>query len=137
MSIAKNAYVLDQYHSDTFLDDSLCDHYYVEWIKNCCHGLADKVMVAEIQGKGVVGYISLNIGEDSATVGLAAVDERYRGLGCFTFLIGKTLHMLRIGGKNKLYYGTQLSNDPVLKTMGKFNGYVEYSNHVMHLMIKK
>ena len=133
MNIAKTAYVLDQYHSDTSLDNSLCDNYYAKWIKNCCDGYADKVLVASNNESGeVVGYMALKYKKDHATVILAAVKERYRGNGIFTFLLENTLSMLRIENVDKLYYGTQLANLPVLRAMGRFNGYIEYSMHVMH-----
>lgn len=130
--IAESAYILDQYHSDTALDDSLCDRYYAEWSKNCCEGFADKVFVAVLPNDRIVGYITLDYKKDCAIVGLAAVDEEYRGKGYFTFLIENTLKGI---GDKCLYYGTQLANTPVLKTMGRFGGVVEYSNHVMHLRL--
>lgn len=136
VSIARKAYYLDQYHSDTFLDNSLCDQYYAEWVKNSCNGFADKVMVAETPDAVIAGYITLNYKEEDVIVGLAAVDERYRGLGCFTKIISETLRLINQEGKRKLYYGTQLSNIPVLKTMGKFNGYVINSKYVMHHLIE-
>ena len=136
VNIAKTAYVLDQYHSDTALDNSLCDKYYSMWVKNCCKGLADNVMIAELAGN-VVGYITLNYREKDAVVGLAAVDEKHRGKGCFTSLIRNTLIMLGNQGREMLWYGTQLANIPVLKTMGRFKGHIEYGNHVMHRMIRK
>lgn len=135
VAIAKNAYKLDQYHSDTALNNDLCDMYYAKWIQNCCNGLADKVMVATDNNDLVEGYITFDFIDNKAVVGLAAVDKRYRGHGVFTYLIGSTLKMLRDLNIDYLYYGTQLNNKPVLRTMGHFCGAVEYSNYVMHLKL--
>ena len=135
ISIAKSAYILDQYHSDSRLDKSLCDKYYSEWIKNCCTGLADMVLVAVLPKNEVAGYLTLDIYKDKAVVGLAAVNERFRKKGIFTFLIDSTLRMLCEKKIKVLFYGTQLSNMPVLKTMGHFGGYIYYSKHIMHFML--
>lgn len=136
INIAKSAYVIDQYHSDSKLDNTLCDVYYSKWLENCCDGLAaDKVMVVVFPNNEVAGYITFNYQAETAVVGLVAVDERFRGRGIFTFLIDSTLRMLFEEKIKLLFYGTQLSNTPVLKTMGHFSGFIEYSNHVMHLML--
>lgn len=134
IKIAEMSYVLDQFHSDSNLDNSLCDKYYSEWMKNCCNGLADQVMIIELNNVAV-GYITLNYLSDGVYVGLAAVDEKYRGIGCFSNLINYTLKHLYNKRYDKLYYGTQLSNVPVLKTMGKFNGYIVSSNYILHKML--
>ena len=115
----------------------MCDQYYAKWAGNCCDGLADKVMVVSLSDHSVAGYLTLNYKGETATVGLAAVDERFRGQGCFTVLIEKTLRMLQAEGVFTLYYGTQLSNLPVLKVMGRFGGKVIDSNHVMHLLLQR
>lgn len=135
INIAKTSYAIDQYHSDLGLDNDLCDIYYSEWIKNCCDGLADKVMVAVLPNNKVIGYITLDYQENQAVVGLAAVQGCFRGRGFFTFLMDNTLRMLYKENIKWLFYGTQLSNIPVLKTMGHFGGFINYSNHVMHFMI--
>ena len=135
INIAKSAYVIDQYHSDSKLDNTLCDIYYSEWAKNCCEGLADKVLVAVVSDHKVVGYLTLNYRADTAVVGLAAVDRQFRGRGLFTFLLRNTLEMLCREKIQYLLYGTQLSNTPVLKAMGHLGGTIDHSNHVMHLML--
>ena len=135
MGIAKSAYVLDQYHCDTTLDNSLCDRYYADWVNNCCEGLSDKINVASALDGSICGYLTLKYDEGTATVILAAVQGDYRGKGIFTGLIGYTLRMLEREGKTELFYGTQLANIPVLKTMGRFGGFIKYSNHVLHLMV--
>lgn len=134
-SIARDAYSLDQFHSDEKLPNRLCDNYYVEWIKNSCMGLSDKVMVLSC-GDKIAGYITLNYKEDSsAIVGLAAIGKQFQQRGYFTFLIGQSLQMLYEEGIEYLFYGTQLANEPVLHVMSKYLGVPVFSNHVLHRMI--
>lgn len=134
-NIARDAYRLDQFHSDEKLPRHLCDKYYVEWINNSCDGFTDKVMVLS-QTDTIVGYITVNYREDSsAVVGLAAVGKQFQRRGYFTYLVGQTLQMLYREGIEYLFYGTQLANKPVLHVMSKYSGIPVFSNHVLHLMI--
>lgn len=134
-SIARDAYSLDQFHSDEKLPSQLCDDYYVEWIRNSCKGLADKVMVLSC-GDTIAGYITLKYREGGcASVGLAAVGKPFQQKGYFTFLIKQSLRMLYEEGIEYLYYGTQLANEPVLHVMSKYLGVPVSSNHVLHCMI--
>ncbi len=135
INIAKSAYEIDQYHSDVSLDNKLCDIYYSEWIKNCCEGFADRVLVAVSSNNEVAGYLTLDYKGDNAVAGLVAVDKKYHGNGIFTFMLNNTLKMLYEEDVKILFYGTQLSNTPVLKVMGHLGGYIDYSLHVMHLML--
>lgn len=132
--IAKSSYTLDQYHSDSSLDNALCDLYYAKWIENSCLGFADKVMVID-QNDSINGYITLKYDVDKAIAGLAAVRKEFRGKGIFTFMISSTLDMLYNENIKTMLYGTQITNVAVLKTIGHFGGTIEYSNHILHLMI--
>lgn len=133
--IARDAYSLDQFHSDEKLPSHLCDKYYVEWMNNSCDGFADKVMVLS-HTDTIAGYITINYKEEnSAAVGLAAVGKQFQRRGYFTYLIEQTLRMLYKEGIEYLFYGTQLANKPVLRIMSKYSAIPVFSNHVLHLMI--
>lgn len=145
MNISKDAFRLDQFHSNKLLPRDLCDKYYEQWAKNSCEGFADDVWVLSLKGKSIViGFITLKYKRSrlefandvqSAVVGLAAIDEDYQGRGLFTYMIKKTLEMLEDKKVCLLFYGTQLTNMPVLKTMGHFGGVLVESNHVLHIML--
>ena len=133
--IARDAYSLDQFHSDEKLPSHLCDKYYVEWMNNSCDGFADKVMVLS-HTDTIAGYITINYKEEnSAAVGLAAVGKQFQRRGYFTYLIEQTLRMLYEEGIEYLFYGTQLANKPVLRIMSKYSAIPVSSNHVLHRMI--
>lgn len=133
--IAREAYTLDQFHSDKVLPSYLCDKYYVEWMNNSCNGFADKVMVLS-RDTAIAGYITLNYESDySAVVGLAAIGKQFQHKGYFTYLIGETLKMLFEEGITRMMYGTQLVNRPVLHTMSRYSGIPIYSNHILHRIV--
>lgn len=139
MNIARNSFVLDQFHSDENLNDDMCDRYYEQWAKNSCKGFADEVNVLAID-EVVVGFITLDYysedsGESKAVVGLAAIKGDYQGRGLFNILIDETLRLVNSKGFTWLYYGTQLCNFPVLNTMALFGGHPIECKQVLHLTI--
>lgn len=134
LEIAKKAYTIDRFHSDPQLPDDRCDVYYEQWAKNLCEGLADKVFVIDTD-ENTSGYITLQYNDRTARVILAAIDSRYQGNGYFTAIMTDVIWYLSNDGFDCLFYGTQLGNIPVLRTVGRLNGIPKFSNHVLHKVI--
>lgn len=134
LEIAKSAYKIDRFHSDTSLPNDKCDNYYERWTRNLCEGLADKVFVIDTD-EYTSGFITLKYDGKAARVVLAAIDSRFQGNGYFTAIMTDVLHYLNNNGFDFLYYGTQLANIPVLRTVGRLNGVPKFSNHVLHKML--
>lgn len=134
-AIASMSFFLDQFHLDKDLDSQMCNRYYEQWAINSCNGFADDVFVLD-NGK-LIGFITVNYCVDNATVGLAAISPFFQGKGFFNLLISETICELRNNGINMLYYGTQLCNAPVHKTMGKFQGALISSAYVLHKKLCK
>ena len=130
-TISKKAFTNDRFHSDFFLPKERANQYYMKWSNNCCEGLSDKVYVLTMNDK-LIGYITLSFEEKNAIVGLAAITPEFRGKGMFSELIKHTIGELFDSGKERLFYGTQLSNSPVLSTMRGVDGRVFRCNHVLH-----
>lgn len=135
--IARMAFKIDRFHSDPFLPTEKSDMYYERWAENLCKGLADEIyVVIEQKNSSIVGFISINYKNTTATVGLAAIKPDYQGKGLFTYMISEVISSLKTKtGIEYLHYGTQLSNIPILRTMAKFGGVILYSNHVLHKMV--
>ena len=134
--IAKSSFKIDQYHLDGELDDALCNKYYEQWAVNSCNGFADDLYV--LDNGAVIAFITINhIRTDEASIGLAAISPSYQGNGLFGILMSKTLSTLYNQGRTKLYYGTQICNYPVLKTMAKLQGRLINSVYVLHKTIKE
>lgn len=137
MSIAREAFRIDQFHADPHLSSQKADRYYEQWAKNSCNGFADEVYVANDSfNERITGFITVNYSGRNATVGLAAIAPDYHGRGVFTFFLSELINILRKKEIETLYYGTQLANIAVLKTMAKFNGVPQGTKHIMHMMIK-
>lgn len=135
--IAKVSFKNDRFHSDPFLPTEKSDTYYEKWAENLCKGLADEIyVVIEQTTSDVVGFLSITYKETIATVGLASIKPEYQGNGLFTYMLSEIMKMQKVKPIIEyLYYGTQLSNIPVLRTMSKFNGFILSSNHVLHKML--
>lgn len=133
MLIAKTAFVLDQFHGNPMLPQEKSDLYYEQWAKNLCEGLADDMFVIEKKGD-VAGFLSVTYHESEATVGLAAIDPKHQKEGLFTSLLAGSIYDLQKRGYKSLYYGTQLANLPVLRTMRRFSGVPVFSKYVLHKM---
>lgn len=134
IKIAGYAFKIDQFHSNPFLDDGKCDNYYKQWAKNSCEGFADAVICLKKQDE-VISFLTLHYDNKDATVGLAAVDTVYQGNGFFKQMMVETIYWLFQKGFKKLYYGTQLSNLPVLRTLVSLGGKPEFSKYVLNLML--
>ena len=136
MRIARSAFKIDQFHSDSNLDSDKADTYYEQWAKNSCNGFADDVfLVEETESRQPAGFITINYSEEKATVGLAAIDSAFHGKGVFTFLIAELIRIVKEKNIKYISYGTQLANIAVLRTMAKFNGVPQNSKHILHKMI--
>lgn len=128
--IAKTSFFSDQFHLDKKLDDQLCDKYYEQWAINSCNGFADDVFV--LAKEKVMGFITVHYHGDNATIGLAAISPEFQGKGLFYLLIKETICALHNKRKKVLYYGTQIGNIPVHKTLAKFKGVLTSSVYVLH-----
>ena len=134
LRIAGSAYKIDRFHSDPYLPDDKCNYYYEQWAKNLCESLADKIFVIDTD-ENTRGYLSLKFDNNTARVILAAIDSAYQGNGYFTALMTDVIYYLETKGFEYLYYGTQLGNIPVLRTVGRLNGVPKFSRHVLHRML--
>ena len=132
-NIAKISFSIDQFHMDKDLDDQLCDKYYEQWAINSCNVFADDVCV--LDNGEVIGFITINYHMDNGTVGLAAISPIFRGQGYFNLLIEKTIRELKKKGINIIYYGTQLCNTTVHKTMAKFQAALIESAYILHIKL--
>ena len=134
-NIAKISFSIDQFHVDKDLDDQLCDKYYEQWAINSCNGLADDVFV--LDNGEIIGFITVSYQMNNGIVGLAAISPVFRGQGYFNLLIEKTIKELKNKGISMIYYGTQLCNTPVHKTMAKFQAALIESAYVLHIKLNK
>lgn len=78
-SIASESYVDSRYYFDEHFPRERCKAFYTEWIEKSCYGYADKVLVAELDGRPV-GYITCQLcSKHLGAIELVGVDRDARG----------------------------------------------------------
>lgn len=85
VGIARVSHRITRFYADPRLPDERCDDLYEAWIRNSYDGWAERVFVAEV-GIAVghtepAGYVTVHVDGDTSSIGLIAVDERWRGKG--------------------------------------------------------
>lgn len=89
--IARSAHRITRFYADHVLDDARCDDLYVEWITSSIAGKADIVLVAERDSQAV-GYVTVHLGNGTASIGLIAVAEAYRNRGIGVELVSSAVN---------------------------------------------
>jgi len=99
-----------RFYSDPLFDREACDALYAVWIERSCHGYADCVLVAELDGKAA-GYVTCSLGPaQTGSIGLIAVDAAVRGGGIGQKLLLSALHYFRDRGMMRATVVTQGRN---------------------------
>jgi dTDP-4-amino-4,6-dideoxy-D-galactose acyltransferase len=81
MALARVSHRNTRFHRDRHFDPARSDELYAVWIERSVRGeLADVVWVVDVDS-GARGYLTMSRDAASATIGLVAVDEAYRGRG--------------------------------------------------------
>lgn len=136
--IAHESFKIDRFHSDSSLDNELCDNYYEKWIENSFNGFADKVIVAEYKNEAI-GFTTGKIreGEKYGHLVLSAVSNKYRGLGVYTSMIHEGVRWIIENYPNLdgIIVGTQIENIPVQKAWIKLGFTVYNSTYVLQKKI--
>jgi dTDP-4-amino-4,6-dideoxy-D-galactose acyltransferase len=77
---------MTRFYADPRFADSRCDELYETWLRSSCEGWAAKVLMIG-DGLGPAGFVTVHDdGDDAASIGLIALDERIRGRGMGTNL---------------------------------------------------
>ena len=90
--IAGGSHTLSRFHFDRCIPSDLSQSFYQQWIENSCQGYADKVWVAEWDGR-LSGYITCHLPGNGAParIGLLGVDPGYHGHGLGKALVNQAL----------------------------------------------
>lgn len=122
MAIASQAFKLSHFHADPKFPRKKCDELYEKWVENCCRGLADEVLVANLNGMPVAfvtcrkerdasEFFKINIG----VIDLIAVSKKFQGHGIGHDLMISALEWFN---KNKIHIakiGAQSQNIPAIR----------------------
>lgn len=91
--IAGKSYGDSRYYFDQHYSRGICEKFYSDWIEKSYKGFADKVFVAEMEGKAV-GYITCDIENNrrNGRISLVGVDESAAGKGIGPSLVYSALN---------------------------------------------
>jgi len=122
MDIARCSLRNDHFHRDPRFPKRKCDELFSRWVYNCCHGLADKVLVATLKDEPV-GFIACKIAETEnvkhGTIDLIAVSPSYRHKGIGEALVEESVRVFVESGAKSVSVGTQANNIGAVRTYEK------------------
>lgn len=108
LSIQSGGY--SRFKRDPHFPDKLFEKLYQQWvIKSVTKEIAKDVLVYKVDNSEA-GMITIEIKKNTCTIGLLAVDERFRGKGIGTMLIQAACMRARELGYNELSVSTQKEN---------------------------
>ena len=114
-AIAREAFHLTRFYADPTLDDSRCDDLYAEWTRSLCAGGASVVLVAE-RDSVPVGYVTVNVDDDTSEIGLIAVAADWRGQGIGSELVRAAVDWASTHNASEMTVVTQGRNTGALRT---------------------
>jgi len=115
--IAGASFSIDRFHSDPAIGPAKADEVQRAWIENSCTGLADCVLVVEVDGE-LAGFTTLKLdrlaenklGIRMGVIELVAVLPRFRRRGLAHALSLASLHWFHRAGCQWAEVGTQVAN---------------------------
>ena len=111
--LAADSFLLSRFSVDPFFSTEQVRDFHREWVRNLCAGLAERVLVCDVDGE-LAGFIACAIRGDQGRIALIAAraDFRRRGLG--RSLVSAALHWFATVGARVVQVKTQAQNYPAL-----------------------
>jgi ribosomal protein S18 acetylase RimI-like enzyme len=131
--IARTAHRDSRFYADPNLPDARCDDLFAAWIVNsCCHGFADWVLVADIDGQPQ-GYVTGQLDDGGAgRIGLIAVSETFRGRGLGRALLDGAAERFSRDGAATILVATQARNRPAVGLYSRHGFVQRVLSHDLH-----
>lgn len=109
-AIARISHRDTRFYHDPNLSNARCDALYETWIERSCQGYADRVLVAEADGR-LAGYITCHFDDPTnGRIGLLAVDKHARGNGTGGQLVRECVRWFTRHGRTRITVVTQGRN---------------------------
>jgi ribosomal protein S18 acetylase RimI-like enzyme len=123
------------YQADPRLDRDAADATYVDWARRSCAGGADRVWVAEADGR-VVGFLALRVNApDETEIVLNAVHPDYQRRGIYRDLVMTALAASRELGAERCIVSTQLTNVAVQRAWTRLGFEIVSSLQTFHVWL--
>jgi dTDP-4-amino-4,6-dideoxy-D-galactose acyltransferase len=71
---------ITRFYADPMFPNERCDDLYEQWLLSSCNGWAAQVLVVE-SADSPVGFVTIHVEDNVASIGLIAVDGDLRGCG--------------------------------------------------------
>lgn len=111
--LAADAFRLSRFSADPFFSDEQVREFHREWVKNLYEGLAQAVLVCELDGS-VAGFVTCALSGDEGRIPLIATRAGYRRRGVGKGLISAALRWFAEAGARVAHVKTQSVNYPAL-----------------------
>lgn len=108
-AIAKAAHTDSRFYYDSGFPRERCDELYRLWIEKSCKGFAQRVLVAEYDGKPA-GYLTCHCYGEIGRIGLVGVADWARGAGLGQQLVASSLEFFQGCGTQDAQVVTQGRN---------------------------
>ena len=129
--IAANSFSVDRFHIDPEVGQDVADALQGAWAANYFKGArGDWMGVAEISGR-VVGFLSLLLAPDLATIDLIAVEEAAQGRGAGRALVGFAQQSHPV--VPSLRVGTQAANAASIRFYNRCGFQYQKADYIFHL----
>jgi len=123
MDIARKAFTHDHFHRDTNFPKDRSDELFARWVYNCCHGMADVVLVANTHGKKPAGFVTCKIETAGRSkrgiIDLIAVSPLHQRRGIGERLVRGAVQWFVENGAQSVFVGTQADNLAAVRTYEK------------------
>jgi ribosomal protein S18 acetylase RimI-like enzyme len=107
--LAGGAFTLSRFAADPFFTPAEVREFHRTWVANLCRGLAQCVLVCEID-KSVVGFVSCAVTADEGRIPLIATASAYRGRGIGFALVAAALRWFASADCRVVHVKTQAHN---------------------------
>jgi ribosomal protein S18 acetylase RimI-like enzyme len=112
-NLAGAAFVLSRFGADPFFRSEQVVELHRQWITNLYHGLAQAVLVCELD-QGLAGFVSCALSGDQGRIPLIATRADFRRRGAGRALVAAALQWFSAAGARAAHVKTQAHNYPAL-----------------------
>lgn len=111
--LGADAFRLSRFSADPFFSDEQVRDFHREWVKNLCTGLAQAVLVCELDGT-LAGFVTCAMSGDEGRIPLIATQSDVRRRGVGKGLVSAALRWFAQAGARVAHVKTQSVNYPAL-----------------------
>jgi ribosomal protein S18 acetylase RimI-like enzyme len=111
--LGAESFLLSRFSVDPFFTSGQVQAFHREWIKNLCGGLAQGILVCELEGE-LAGFVTCALTGDEGRIPLIATRAGYRRRGLGRGLVNAALRWFTEAGIRVAHVKTQAHNYPAL-----------------------